>query len=76
MRITYDPELDVAHVRLDVPAEPSLPDRSAVPNAPAAGAHIDAEFDAAGFLVGFEVLGAHLVLRPDVLAAAEQSSSA
>ncbi|KRC51814.1 hypothetical protein ASE16_01695 [Leifsonia sp. Root227] len=76
MRLTYDPELDVAHFRLDVPTDPSLPDRSAVPDAPAAGAHIDAEFDAAGFLVGFEVLGAHLVLRPDVLAAAERASRA
>ncbi|UAJ80128.1 DUF2283 domain-containing protein [Leifsonia sp. ZF2019] len=69
MRIVYDPELDVAHLLFDEGAVATAV-RGAVAGV-AAGGYVDAEYDAAGRLVGLEVLGAQRVLPPEVLAGAE-----
>lgn len=69
MRLTYDPELDVAHLRFDDVAESSLAQRASGAT-PFAGSYVDLEYDADGYLVGIEVLGAAQTLHPDVLATA------
>lgn len=70
MRIVYDPELDVAHLLFDEGAPATTTARGPVSGV-AAGGYVDAEYDAAGRLIGFEVLGAQRVLPPEVLAGAE-----
>ncbi|WP_223693965.1 DUF2283 domain-containing protein [Leifsonia poae] len=72
MRLTYDPELDVASLRLDDTAGIALADRASTAHTPNGGAYIDAEYDADGYLIGFEVLGAGQLIHPEVLAAAER----
>lgn len=69
MRLVYDPELDVAHFVFDESCGEGSR-RASVGGVPA-GAYVDAQFDATGHLIGFEVLGAHRVLPPEVLAGAE-----
>lgn len=70
MRLIYDPELDVAHLLLEG-GDASALARAEVGGVPAGG-YVDAEFDGAGRLVGFEVLGARRVLPPEVLADADR----
>ena len=72
MRLIYDAELDVAYLRVDDDAQTALPAHSRPAETPAGGGYLSAEYDTDGYLVGFEVLGAHRVLGPDVLAAAER----
>ncbi len=77
MRLIYDPELDVAHLLLEGgDASADGGDASALARAEVggvpAGGYVDAEFDSAGRLVGFEVLGARRVLPPEVLAEADR----
>ncbi len=69
MRIVYDRELDIAHVVFDDAGAPG--GRHGTVGGIPAGSYVDAEFDAAGRLVGFEVIGATRVLPPEVLAGAE-----
>ncbi|MFF1571159.1 DUF2283 domain-containing protein [Leifsonia sp. NPDC058292] len=73
MRLTYDPELDVAHLRFDTGTDPLSAERSPG-GTPFAGSYVDLEYDADGHLIGIEVLGARQILRPEVLAAAERIS--
>jgi uncharacterized protein YuzE len=67
MRLTYDPELDVAHLMFDDVAEASLAQRASGAT-PFGGSYVDLEYDADGYLIGIEVLGAAQTLPPDVLA--------
>ncbi|MFF1877128.1 DUF2283 domain-containing protein [Leifsonia sp. NPDC058230] len=72
MRLIYDAELDVAYLRVDDDAQTALPAHSGEAATPAGGAYVSAEYDADGYFVGVEILGAHRVLSPAVLADAER----
>ncbi|HEV7184878.1 MAG TPA: DUF2283 domain-containing protein [Leifsonia sp.] len=74
MQLTYDPDLDVAYLRLDTSPEAVAADRAEGVAAPFGGSYADVEYDADGYLVGVEILGAAQVVRPEVLATAERVS--
>jgi uncharacterized protein YuzE len=70
MRITYDPKVDAASVRLsDSPLKPGSPGHAVgLDRADTGGAMIFVHFDGEGFVVSIEILDASRWLRPDVLA--------
>ncbi|MDT0328098.1 DUF2283 domain-containing protein [Nocardiopsis lambiniae] len=72
MKISYDAEVDAAYITVvdhigDGEAETQ---RHSIPTPDPEG-EIVLDFDARGFLLGVEVLGASRVLRPELLATAE-----
>ena len=74
MHLTYDPDLDVVYLRLDASPEAVAAERAETAPAPFGGSYVDVEYDADGYLVGVEILGAAQAIRPEVLAAAERVS--
>jgi len=72
VRLTYDPEADAAYIQL---VETVAPGRAQTQHhsiaTPDERGELILDYDAAGCLIGVEVLGASAVLPPDVLAVAE-----
>lgn len=71
MKITYDPSVDAAYIQLMnsvVPGQ-AIAQSPTIPT-PGNGGEVILDFDAAGLLLGIEVLNAASVLPPEVLATA------
>ncbi|MFJ4225258.1 DUF2283 domain-containing protein [Microbacterium sp. NPDC089695] len=73
MNIRYDPEVDAAYLALGRDVE----DGEAVAQIPeiyppGGRGEIILDLDAEGHVIGMEILGASVLLRPDVLAAARK----
>jgi len=72
MRISYDPEVDVAYIRVVDPIEHGAAiTQVGVRAQDSAKAEFVLDFDAEGSLLGIEVLGARSGLRPETLAQAQ-----
>ncbi|MDP3952984.1 DUF2283 domain-containing protein [Microbacterium sp.] len=70
MRTTYDAEADAAYITLVPEIEPGRPVRNA--EVESAGGSVVLDFDAAGVLLGVEVLGATRMLDAAILEGAER----
>lgn len=69
-RVTHDQEVDVAYVYLVPDATPGPAVRQESVPGVIEGTEIIVDFDASGRMRGIEVLGASLVLAPEILATA------
>jgi len=63
--ITFDPEADAAYISLS--GRESTYSHMVALDPETAGGMINFDFDTDGFLMGVEILGARLLLHPDVL---------
>lgn len=70
MTITFDPEADAAYIPIGDGPGPGEAVRQIADISGPAGGEIILDFDAEGRLLGIELLGATLLLRPEVLQAA------
>lgn len=68
MRLTFDPEVDAAYLRIGDDAVPAGAVARTVELSPApSGVQIQADYDGDGELLGFEIVGASAVLSEAVL---------
>lgn len=72
MDITFDPEADAAYISLA--GKESTYAHMVALDPDTAGGMINFDFDTDGFLMGVEILGARLLLHPDVLSASGGSA--
>jgi uncharacterized protein YuzE len=70
VRITHDPENDTAYVRLVAHVEAGSAVRQVTVPGPGGATDLVLDFDAAGRLLGVEVVGARAGLTPETLARA------
>ena len=73
MDITFDPEADAAYISLR--GSESTYSHMVALDPASAGGMINFDFDTDGFLMGVEILGARLLLHPDVLRACGGSAA-
>lgn len=71
MRISYDPEVDAAYIRVVDPIETGAAVKQVVVSSEESTAQFILDFDSQGSLLGIEVLGARTGLRPETIAQAD-----
>jgi uncharacterized protein YuzE len=71
MRISYDPEVDAAYIRVVDPIENGAAVKQVVVPTEETNAEFILDFDSEGRLLGIEVLGARSGLRPETIAQAD-----